>query len=62
LMLFWEWPKYTHDWSYMLLETWLIYHTDAIAQGIWYAAITCFAIFFLYSILLMINRLRDPSC
>ncbi len=59
LKFFWDWYEYIHDWNYMLNETWLIHYTDTISFWIWLLAILCFLIFFVYSILLIINRFRD---
>lgn len=58
LMLFWEWHKYIHDRSYMLIELWILDKADEIWYAIWLSAIVCYMIFFIYSVILIINRFR----
>lgn len=59
LKLFWDRFNYIHDWSYMLIEMWILHKADDISLWIWILAILCYVIFIIYSFILIINRFRD---
>jgi len=59
LQFFWDWYNYIHDWSYMLNKTGLIYKTELISTIVYILAIMFFILFFVYSLILMVNRYLD---
>ncbi len=61
LISIWWWDGWEviHDWFYMLTELQLISYTDEISFWIKSVAIFLFLFYFLYTILLVVNRFRE---